>query len=198
MSIKTVLTTIILLLIVNIVHADSIFLVKPATSVGMINKTSTEAELIEAYGKDNVKRYQIPVGEGFEVEGTILFPGTDKELTIEWKNDFKEPRRITIAHPNTKWVIDSGISIGTTLGKLEKINGHGFKLTGFDWDYPGRTVSWEQGVLPRQLQLDLDSDVELPFEDQKKILGDGLFNSGNKIIKKMNLKVVRIYIRWDI
>ncbi len=174
------------------------YFVIPAERVGDITRSSTESDLKRIYGVENVKRHQIYIGEGFEVEGTILFPDTEKELRIEWRNDFKEPQRITITHPNTKWVIDSGVTIGTTINQLEKINKGRFKLTGFEWDYPGRTVSWEKGVLPIQLQLDLDSDVELPFEEQRMVVGDGYFNSDNHIIKKMGLKVESIYIRWDI
>ena len=59
--------------------------IDPAKNVGEITKLSTEQDLIRLYGKRNVKRTEIGVGEGEVVKGTILFPDTDKEILIEWK-----------------------------------------------------------------------------------------------------------------
>jgi hypothetical protein len=174
------------------------FTIEPKTRVGEISPTSTESDLIKIYGKKNVKRSKIAVGEGELVEGTILFPNTPDEITIEWKEKLKYPERITISHPNTSWKIISGVKIGTTLEQLEVINKSKFKLTGFEWDYPGRTVSWENGILPVQLQLDLSSDTDISFEELNQVSGDGEFSSNNEIIRKMKLRVERIFIRWDI
>lgn len=99
---------------------------------------------------------------------------------------------------NTKWQTSSGIMIGTSLDEIERINKGIFKLTGFGWDYPGRTVSWGNGVLPIQLQLDLRPGTEVSDDKFMQVLGDGYFESSNEVIKSMNLKVKRIFVRWDI
>jgi len=174
------------------------YLIIPSSKVGAITPKATEVELRKIYGNKNVKLYEVDVGEGDVVEGTIVFPNTNKELTIEWKSKHKDPERITIYRADTKWITNNGITIGTTLEEMEKINGGIFKLTGFGWDYPGRTVSWEQGNLPIQLQLDLDPDVKLSDKELMQVSGDSYFSSNNPIIKKMKLKVVRMHILWDI
>lgn len=184
-------------LLTSILYAAD-FTISPKERVGKIIPTSTEADLKKIYGNSNVKTYEVDVGEGDVVEGTIVFPDTNKELTIEWKKNKASPERITIYRSDTPWNTISGISIGTTLEELERINGGSFMLTGFEWDYPGRTVSWEKGKLPIQLQLDLDSEVKISNKELMQVSGDSNFSSNNPIIKKMKLKVVRMHIRWDI
>ncbi len=173
------------------------WLIDPASKVGKINKSTSEEELIKIYGKENVKRQKLPVGEGMFVEGAVLFPGTKNELLIEWKGELKNPERITISSPKGSWWFSNGLKIGDSLQEVEKYNSAVFRLSGFEWDYPGRSTSWEKGKLPENLQLDFGTNIELAESDARKIAGDGTFKSSNKIIKKLKLKVKTIFIRWD-
>jgi hypothetical protein len=45
------------------------------------------------------------------------------------------------------WRTTYGITLGTTLLELERINRKPFRLAGFDWDYSGTVLSWNSGVL---------------------------------------------------
>ncbi|MFK5923162.1 MAG: hypothetical protein QM496_13370 [Verrucomicrobiota bacterium] len=173
------------------------WLIDPAAKVGKINKSTSEEDLIKIYGKENVKRQKLPVGEGMFVEGAVLFPGTKNELLIEWKGELKNPERITISSPKGSWRFSNGLKIGDSLEEVEKYNAAVFRLSGFEWDYPGRTTSWEKGKLSKNLQLDFATDKELAESDAQKIAGDGTFKSSNKVMKKMKLKVKTIFIRWD-
>ncbi len=171
--------------------------VDPEKYVGAITKKVSEKDLIQLYGKKNVKRFNIAIGEGETVEGTILFRGSKDEISIEWKEKFKKPIRISISHKVSSWKLKSGISIGNTLHKIEGINGKAFKITGFEWDYPGRTTSWEKGKLSPNLQLDFEQQADIPGKELSKVTGDSRFSSQNEIIKKLKLTVKVIYIRWD-
>jgi hypothetical protein len=134
--------------------------IDPATVIGgNINKETTEQDLINTYGKKNVQRAKIAV------DGTVLFPGTKDALTIEWKADFAQPERITITNVGTRWRTKEGISIGTTLKTVEQANKGPFKLTGFEWDYPGRTTSWEKGKLSPSLQLDFAATKKVSVKE---------------------------------
>jgi hypothetical protein len=174
------------------------WVIKPELNVGEITKNSSEQDLIKIYGKKNIKRTEIDVGEGEVVLGTILFPETKKQITIKWKEGFSKPDRITVAHINSTWRLNNGIKIGSTLEEVERLNKGPFKLTGFEWDYPGRTVSWEKGKLPAQIQLDFEYTADIPQEEFIQVLGDRNLSSKNRFIRKMNLKVKTIFIRWDI
>lgn len=171
--------------------------IDPASKVGKITKTSSEAELVKVYGKENVKKHQIPVGEGTFVAGAILFPGSKNELLIEWKDGRKNPVRITIKTSQGSWWFSNGLKVGNSLDKVEKYNSTAFKLTGFEWDYPGRTTSWEKGKLSKSLQLDFWTDKKIADSDARKVAGDSEFMSSNRVIQKMELKVKTIFIRWD-
>ncbi len=174
------------------------WLIDPSEKVGKINKNTSEEELIRIYGKENVKRQQLPAGEGMFVEGAILFAGTKNELLIEWRGKLKNPERITISSSKGLWWFSNGLKIGDSLEKVEKYNSTVFKLTGFQWDYPGRTTSWEKGKLSENLQLDFWTDKKIAESDAQKIAGDGEFKSSNKVMKKMKLEVKTIFIRWDL
>ena len=160
-----------------------------------IFQETTEKELIEIYGRKNVKRAKIPVGEGETVLGTVLFPGTTDELTIEWKANFARPERIT-ASQGKRWRTREGIAIGTTLEKVEQANQGSFKLSGFEWDYPGRTLSWEGGRLEASLQLELVPTEQVSPQEYQLVMGEGPYSSSLPVLKKMKLKVARIFVRW--
>lgn len=171
--------------------------IDPATAVGSgIFKRTTEQDLIDLYGRKNVRRAKIGIGEGESVEGTVLFPGTKDALEIEWKGSFAQPERITISGQGTRWRTKEGISIGTTLEKVEQANQGAFKLTGFEWDYPGRTVSWGSGKLNSSLQLEFVPTSKVTPKELQTVAGSSEFSSRHPVIKKMKLKVARLFVRW--
>ncbi|VAW74049.1 hypothetical protein MNBD_GAMMA12-2731 [hydrothermal vent metagenome] len=173
-------------------------IVDPDKYIGAITKNTSEIDLIKLYGKKNVKRIEIGVGEGETVDGTVLFMGSRSEIFIEWKKKFTIPGRVSIHHKNSSWKLKKGIRFGSTLSEVEKINGKPIKITGFEWDYPGRTTSWGKGKLNSNLQLDFEPRADIPGIELSKVSGDGSFSSENKIIKKLKLTVKVIYIRWDL
>ena len=178
-------------------NAELRWVINPQDSVGKIIKTSSERDLIRIYGSTNVIRSEIYIGEGEVVLGSILYPNTNKQLSIEWKEEFSKPGRISLTQVNSMWRLDNGIAVGSTLDEVEKINGGPFIITGFEWDYPGQTVSWQEGRIPVQLQLGFDYNTNISQDEFLQVLGESHFSSQNKTIRKMNLSVKKIYIRWD-
>ena len=171
------------------------WIIDPLSNVAGIAPESTKEDLVRIFGEENVQRYEVPVGEGMTVEGTRIYGGTENEILIEWKRDTEAPERITIQRPGAKWKTKEGITIGTTLDQLEKSNGRSFMVTGFGWDYAGRSVSREGGKLPPQLQLDFDY-IRLSPKEESQVRGEGPFLSNHPIMKKKALKVQTLYIRW--
>jgi hypothetical protein len=176
---------------------EQFFSIDPVKGVGPIKPNCTEKDLIDFYGSKNLKRSDIDIGEGETVVGSTLFPASPNAVEIEWKNSFKLPERLTISSPGTQWKTKEGITIGTTLDQLEKINGGPFTLTGFGWDYEGRTMSWESGKLPKQLQLELVPTQKVTDEEEDSVQGDRGFKSDHPVMKKKKLAVKTIFIRWD-
>lgn len=171
------------------------WIVDPNAGVGGITSGSSKDDLAKIFGAENVESYEVPVGEGMTVEGTRIFGGTKNEVLIEWKQS-GAPERITISMPETDWRTKDGITVGTSLDEVEKVNGCPFKLTGFEWDYPGRTVSWEEGKLPGALQLEFDYSNTLSLEEEMQVMGDRDLSSDHPVMKKKGLKVRTLFVRW--
>ncbi|NQT87115.1 hypothetical protein HQ560_10140 [bacterium] len=173
------------------------FLIDPAKRVGRITPTSTEKQLIAIYGAPNVRRGKIHVGEGETVEGTVLFPGIPNKVEIEWKQAFGHPKRISIGTAGARWRTKEGITVGTTLKKLEAANGFPFRLAGFSWDYEGRVLSWGKGRLPAQLVVDLRPTRKVSKAVSRAVDGAGEFSSGHPSMQKMGLVVATLFILWE-
>lgn len=169
----------------------------PGSQVGLIKKSFTEADIIKAYGKENVARKEIGLGEGEMTKATVLFPKTENELFITWEmgKEYQNIDEILIENPEASWTTNQGIGMGTTLEELVKINGKDFKFAGFEWDYSGFTNDWQGGIIDKNLVVFLDpSDPEKIYPD---LLGDTLFLSNHPKAKAAGLKVRTMIIRFD-
>ena len=169
----------------------------PGEKVGLIHKNFTEEAIIKVYGKENVKREQISLGEGEVSTATVIFPKTDNEIFITWQLDqpFQVISEILIENENAPWGTSQGISIGTTLEELIQINGKDFKFTGFEWDYSGYTNDWQDGRISKKLAVFLEpANPEAVYPD---LLGDELFASNHPKAKTAGLKVRSMIIRFE-
>lgn len=111
---------------------------------------ATEADLIQRYGADNVRRETVALGEGESEPGTTL---SDPTRFAAWRYcggdtiECRRPDRVEIRGRASRWVVAPGVSLGTTLAELERMNGRPFLLCGFGWDYSGTVNSWDGGRL---------------------------------------------------
>lgn len=55
--------------------------------------------------------------------------------------------RLIVRGRSSRWSLHPGISLGTTLERLEQLNGRPFTLAGFGWDYSGAVTDWRGGRL---------------------------------------------------
>ena len=130
-------------------HAQD-WTIVPGKSVGPITAATSEAELITLYGKANVKRTQLDVGEGEMQPATTIFPADPtRTAAILWQDPETRlrPESVTISGHKTLWKTDSGITIGTPLTVIEQLNGRPFVLAGFGWDYEGTVWHADGGKL---------------------------------------------------
>ncbi len=178
-------------------QAEKAFLIDPQRNVGQITPTCSERDLIRIYGSRNVRRASIDVGEGETERGTILFPGTPDAVEILWKRPFSHPLCLIISSPKTRWRTTERITVGTTAEKIERINRFPFRLTGFSWDYEGRSMSWGKGKLAKELVLDFLPTCKVSVADERAVTGDGIFSSAHPSMLRKKLTVVSIRIFWD-
>ncbi len=123
--------------------ADTLFLDSDS-----INRQSDEAALRRIFGDANVKQGRIPIGEGETLPGTVLFPDdSTRQLMILWSDTVgrRLPSRLILRGDSSRWSLRPGITLGTTLERLEQLNGSPFTLAGFGWDYAGVVTDWRGG-----------------------------------------------------
>ena len=113
------------------------------------DRKSSHEKLAATFGAANaIIKYD---GER-DADVTILFPDDPKRtLKIEWRN--AKARRglgwVRIAGPSS-WSV-AGLSIGTPLAEVERMNGGPFKLNYFEGDYGGDITDWLGGRLDKPL-----------------------------------------------
>jgi hypothetical protein len=186
-------------------------------SAGPIVKESSEHGLTRMLGSDTVRRSEIDIGEGMTEPGTVIFPNdSTKTVDILWrdKDQRTSPRSIIIRNEGTVWKTKEGITIGTSLKLIERLNGKPFELAGFGYDYSG-TILHGNGGRIKELGVDRGtlgiqgrslivrllpkhrSDVSPEYEKQyERVMGGKSFWSSDPAMQLLDPQVYQIIIAW--
>ena len=170
----------------------------------MLGATTSEKDLIAYFGAKSVKRQTVNLAEGETSNGTVIFPNDPKKrVTFIWKDVKKRdlPEVIRIEDQPSLWRLPNEITTGTSLIELEKLNGKVFKMSGFDWDYGGNILSWNNGKLESLLKSKsgkVSATASLaPAKDKNSpedLSGDKEILSSNASMHKLNPVVVTLSI----
>jgi len=153
----------------------------PITCGALWAPDTTEEALRRYFGPSQVSRQMIDVGEGELEESSVRL------------------------RMGSTQVIYEGISIGTTLKALERLNGRPFQLTGFDFDYSGTVTSWLGGRLETiggpacEIKVRLSPDLpKSPSREQlaagKATEGDRDFRSSDANMQLLNPRVYEVLL----
>lgn len=197
------------ILSVTDLHAQNSYVIVPGVKVGGITRNSSESDLKRIYGRRNVRDTQVDLGEGEMETGTAIYPNDSaKTIEIVWKDAARKrfPKRIQLTgDARSIWKTRHGITLGTSLKQLERINGRTFELLGFGWDYAGTVVSWKGGKLERAFGKDNEAitirlgdspNQKLSVAESESVMGDREFSSGNRVMRKINPKIYQIIISF--
>lgn len=169
---------------------------------GPITAESTQVSLEERFGKEQVKAGEIPGAEGLMLPGLLVFPDQpDKQVSV-FLTEETPPRvsHLQLAGQASQWKTTHGISLGTTLAELEKLNGKPFELTGFGWDYGGYVTDWKGGALEGMMIRLLPANQDLSEEESAAVSGDQTIASDLAALAKADAKVSEIslvFVRPD-
>ncbi|MGA2814606.1 MAG: hypothetical protein ABSG16_24715 [Candidatus Acidiferrum sp.] len=183
------------------------WLILPGGATGSaVSTQSSEADLVRIYGDKNVVSHDVGIGEGETEPGTELFPADPlRRLDILWKDPVEKrgPKNVRISGTKSVWGTAHGISLGTTLKRLEQLNKRPFRLAGFGFDYSGTVLSWSGGALENELGQEANRAGRVilrlncsPHQSQqpeyRSLQGDRVFSSGHPALQKLNPTVYEV------
>lgn len=118
-------------------------------TVGLISATSTEAQLVEAYGSDNVISESGMNEMSGEMEHmTWIFKTGEHTAKINWTSENFDKIISVDIYGSNKWKTTDGLGCQSTLKDVETVNGKPFKVTGLSGsEASGDVMSWEGGKL---------------------------------------------------
>jgi hypothetical protein len=175
-----------------------------AGRAGPFSAGSSEAELRRTYGSGQIDSVRIELGEGETAPGTVLFPADSaRRIEILWRDTSarKAPARLILRGSRSEWRVGPGISLGTPLKDLERLNGRPFSLAGFGWDYAGVITDWKAGALDSsltsiKLYLDPGSD-RYQSQVYSQVLGDRDYSSDLPAMQQLNPRVYQIFVDME-
>lgn len=182
------------------VTQDTKFLIVPGKSMGEINKDSTEEQLKKAYGSENVKSESIYVGDGMEWPGLAVFPDSqEKRIEVVFQED--KPGAITmlkVSGEKSDWATADGVTLGTDLATLQKLNGKPFKLMGLEWDFGGGVIDWNGGALDGlNIRVGMSGeDGGLTDDETAAIMGEQEVMSDHPAMVKANPRIFQITVNY--
>ena len=179
------------------------------------NKNMTEADLVAAFGKENVEYKSVPGAEGMETNATVVFPNDPaRRLTVHWWDEDKRARPAAVsveadfgADPDGMnpwkteilWQTVEGLRIGSDLAAVEKANGKPFRLSGFGWDFGGFAISWDNGALDAAQRHDCNLTMRfLPSAESspESVVGDVELMSDMKDVIAAKPRVTELTISY--
>jgi hypothetical protein len=205
----------ILLWPVEVIAADD-YLILPGERVGFITVNTTEEDIKNHVKPEEYKREIIQGREGFRRWGMILYPGTDREMTIYWKSEtqevsmgdwwkkgeenwkeppvFRNPQFVYIENSHSPWHTAEGVKINSTLEKLEQLNGRPFTFFGWGWDGSGMLYSWEDGKLSPFLYPQLNVIGWEKNGAPNSVTGEKELRSDSPAVRSVKWKTVSLRI----
>ena len=175
----------------------------PGLRVGKITRQTTRADLVAWYGEANVQE------KNFEQEGLSMLvthvrvDPHGEGLKIIWNELDGKKLPETIFIEGVAWKTKEGIGLGTTLERLEELNGRPFILAGFGWDYSGTVYDFKGGrlePLKSALTIRLHPGVEyqtvLSEKEYLTVVGDKEISSDNPIMRKLKPEIYQLIMRF--
>lgn len=184
----------------QITQPNEAFLIVPDQHVGPITKDSTEAVIKAKFGAENVKAETLYVGDGQELPGLAIFPDDpEKRIEVIWSQT--EPGKLAfvqIQGEKSIWKTKHGVSLGTSLQELEKLNGRAFTMFGLGWDFGGAVTDWKGGALDGlMLRLGETEELSLSEKEAEAVYGDQEVSSDLPLMQRINPKVFKIVISFE-
>jgi len=186
------------------------WVIVPGERVGPIDAGTSEAKLVELFGAANVKRETLETEPGHADPVTVVFASDPTRRAIIFWRDAETrlaPETVVINGERTVWKTDKGITLGTSLATLRRLNGKPLTLTGFGWDFGGTILDSNggrlaefghqgpQGMTGRVLVVRVDPDPALrDTAAYQQVLGEHDFSSDIDAMRTLNPRAYELMV----
>ncbi|MGJ4931366.1 hypothetical protein ACQR1I_30985 [Bradyrhizobium sp. HKCCYLS2038] len=126
----------------------------PITCTSPVSVGDSAKSLMQRYGEEAVVADDLYTGvEDITYRGVALLPQSpDWRIDVLFADDaMTRVARLTVRDAESSHWNVAGVTIGSTLAQVQKINGKPFLVTGIDSDFTGFVINWKGGVLGRPL-----------------------------------------------
>ena len=179
---------------------------------------TSEAELVRRFGAANVHTGPVAGGgaEGEYTQGTLMFSeAIDAKVEILWKDSESKnaPSLVWIDGSRSRWRSPEGITLGSHLKMVERVNRRPFHMAGFGFDGSGTVIAWSGGRLAApdgagcRMRLSLDNRFETASVSNdpgairalsRQVMGDRqYFSSGHPAMQALDPQVYRMFLEYD-
>ncbi len=163
---------------------------------GVLHNKISHDDLQKIYGENQIRVYRDTLRGRFYAT-TVLFEGQNNELQIVWHNEelLQYPNMCYFKHPKATWQADKGIKIGTKLSELIKLNEAPIEFIGFGNQMEGGLVQFKEGKLKdfgKYYTVFLGYDSKENPNIDSSLLGSATFSSHASVLKKLEIKIVKI------
>ena len=186
------------------------WLIVPGQRAGPIDAHASEARLVELLGAGNVTRESVEVEPGVALPATVVFARDPaRRALILWRDPEtrRSPESVLIRGERTVWKTDKGITLGTPLATLQRINGRALTLLGFGSDLGGTLLDSNggslgelgrhgpQGLVGRTLVVRVEPDPsarDTPAYQQSS--GEHELSSDSHAVRSLNPRVYELIV----
>ncbi len=169
----------------------------PFVKFGPFKKDFSENDILKIVGTEHLSRLELPLNEENIQYSSILFGGTNDELIIDWyaTAPYMKIESIRAQHDGTHWKTAEGITVGTPLEVLEKINQKSFPFYGLEWEHSGLVSEWNGGVVKNGIAVNL---IALnPAAAIPVLVGETVFSSNQSEAIQSDMEVVSMEVKMN-
>jgi hypothetical protein len=183
------------------------WLIVSGQRLGPITRTTTRADLDRLFGKSNVTDKDVDTGNGPE-PATVVDEATPADSPVIFWNG-KQIHDVMICYPDVRagcrWHTAEGITLGTSVEKLESVNGKPFQVDPWGDDLGGSVVSWQGGKLENHklgVILGYPESPDGPTAEQRKWVQQvslpnvKVLSSDDEAVRQMHPTVERLYFQF--
>jgi hypothetical protein len=186
------------------------WVIVPGVRVGPIDAAASEAKLVELFGAANVARVSFELEPGDAVPATTVFANDPaRRAVVLWRDPQTRtsPESVLIRGERTVWRTEKGITLGTPLTTLRRLNGRPLTVTGFGPDSGGTVLDCNggsltefgqdgpQGIVGRMLVVRLEPDPALrDTPAYQHAMGERELSSDSDAMRTLNPRAYELMV----